>query len=178
MSNLDSPTAVTGRDTKLPLFPITHSAAGRHEMKKKLLKGSGWCDKNGLDESFKMSPHLICLSWLSNFHIISRPDPEAGHKRVLGCQPRPIKWGLISKLSMSLFSWHPPKSLRSFFHFDCLSCPVPNKRAVEKMPLKNKGVAPKNLYKSVGQDYGVNCLKLGDLENKYLSAKELIFIHK
>ena len=91
---------------------------------KKLLKVSGWCDKNGLDESFKMSPHLICLSWLSNFHIISRPDPEAGHKRDLGCQPRPIKWGLISKLSMSLFSWHPPKSLRSFFHFDCLSRPV------------------------------------------------------
>ena len=25
---------------------------------------------------------------------------------------------------MSLFSWHPPKSLRSFFHFDCLSRPV------------------------------------------------------
>ena len=91
---------------------------------KKLLKVSGWCDKNGLDESFKMSPHLICLSWLSNFHIISRPDPEAGHKRDLRCQLRHIKWGLISKLSMNLFSWHPPKSWRSFFHFDSLSRPV------------------------------------------------------
>ena len=29
---------------------------------KKNLKDSGWCDKNGLNESFKMSPHLICLS--------------------------------------------------------------------------------------------------------------------
>ena len=26
---------------------------------KKLLKGSGWCNKNGLDESFTMSPHLM-----------------------------------------------------------------------------------------------------------------------
>ena len=107
---------------RVSLFSI-HSTAGELEMRKNLKRFQG-CDKNGLDESFKMRPHLICLSWLSNFHIISRPDPEAGHKRDLGCQPRPIKWGLISKLSMSLFSWHPPKSLRSFFHFDSLSRPV------------------------------------------------------
>ena len=76
---------------------------------KKILKDSGWCDKNGLNESFKMSPHLICLNWGINFHITSRPDPEAGHKRDLRPQLRHIKWGLILKLSMRLFSWHSPK---------------------------------------------------------------------
>ena len=86
---------------------------------KKPLKGFQGCDKNGLNESFKMSPHLICLSWHFNFHITSRPDPEAGHKRDLGCQPRPIKWGLISQLSFRAFSWHPWKQLRGFFQ--CIS---------------------------------------------------------
>ena len=33
-----------------------------HKMKKKFLKDSRWCDKNGLSESFKMGPHLICLN--------------------------------------------------------------------------------------------------------------------
>ena len=88
---------------------------------KKILKDSRWCDKNGLNESFKMSPHLICLNWGINFHITSRPDPEAGHKRDLRPQLRHIKWGLILKLSMRLFSWHSPKSLRIFFHFESLS---------------------------------------------------------
>ena len=71
-----------------------------------------------------MSPHLTCLKWGINFHITSRPDPEAGHKRDFRCQLRHIKWGLILKLSMSLFSWHPPKSLRIFFHFESPSRPV------------------------------------------------------
>ena len=52
-----------------------------------------------------MSPHLICLGWHFNFHIISRPDPEAGHNRDLGCQLRHIKWGLILKPSIRAFSW-------------------------------------------------------------------------
>ena len=86
---------------------------------------TGWCDKNGTNESFKMSPHLTCLSWNFNFHITSRPDPEAGQKRDLGCQLRHIKWGLILKLSMRLLSWHSPKSLRISFHFEFLSRPVP-----------------------------------------------------
>ena len=84
----------------------------------KPLKGIQGCNKNGLNESFKMSPHLICLSWHFNFHIISRPDPEAGHKRDLGCQPRHIKWGLILQLSLRALSWHPWKPLRGFF---CIS---------------------------------------------------------
>ena len=65
-----------------------------------------------------MSPHLICLSWHFNFHIISRPDPEAGHKRDLGCQPVHIKWGLILQFSLRVFSWHPWKPVRGFF---CIS---------------------------------------------------------
>ena len=40
------------------------------------------------------------------------------------CQLTHIKWGLILKLSMSLFTWHSPKSLRIFFHFESLSRPV------------------------------------------------------
>ena len=40
------------------------------------------------------------------------------------CQLTHIKWGLILKLSMSLFTWHSPKSLRIFFHFQSLSRPV------------------------------------------------------
>ena len=99
------------------IVQIQRLGTARQEDKKweKLLKGSGWCDKNGLDESFKLSPHLMRLSWFSDFHIISRPDPEAGHKRDLGCQPRPIKWGLISQLSFRAVSWHPWKQLRGFF---------------------------------------------------------------
>ena len=50
---------------------------------------------------------------------------------------RHIKLGLISKLSMSLFSWHPPKSLRSFFHFDCLSRPV---GCFPSFPLLSRGL--------------------------------------
>ena len=92
---------------------------------KKILKDSRWGYKNGLNESFKMSPHLICLNWRFNFHITSRPDPEAGHKRDLWPQLRHIKWGLILKLSMRLFSRHSPKSLRRFFHFESLSRSVP-----------------------------------------------------
>ena len=60
---------------------------------------------------------MICLSWHFNFHIISRPDPEAGHKRDLVCQPRPIKWGLITQLSLRVFSFQPWKQLRGFFAF-------------------------------------------------------------
>jgi len=82
---------------------------------KKPLRGFQGRDKNGLHESFKMSPHLICLNWNLNFHNTSRPDPEAGHKRDLRCQPRPIKWGLISQLSFRAFSWHPWKQSRGFF---------------------------------------------------------------
>ena len=52
-----------------------------------------------------------------NFHITSRPVPEVGHKRDLRCQLRHIKWGVIFKLSMRLFSWRSPKSLRIFFPF-------------------------------------------------------------
>ena len=105
----------------------TKYTARQGDMKwKKILKDSRWCDKNGLYESFKMSPHLICLNWGINFHITSRPDPEAGHKRDLRPQLRHIKWGLILKLSMRLFSWHSPKSLRIFFHFESLSRSVPD----------------------------------------------------
>ena len=102
-----------GRD---PEGQFAQSGRGTRNAKKPL-KGFQGCDKNGLNESFKMSPHLICLSWHFNFHIISRPDPEAGHKRDLGCQPRPIKWGLISQLSLRAISWHPWKPLRGFFAF-------------------------------------------------------------
>ena len=88
-----------------------------------------------------MSPHLICLSWLSNFHIISRPDPEAGHKRDLRCQLRHIKWGLISKLSSRPFLSHHPEPLRGFFHF------VSPCRAVPQFPCKSVKVM-KNQWKN------------------------------
>ena len=56
--------------------------------------------------------------------FISHPDLIQGQstKGISGNQLRHIKWGLISKLSMSLFSKHPTKSLRSFFsHFESLN---------------------------------------------------------
>ena len=98
-----------------------HSQSGRGTRNaKKPLNGFQGCHENLLNESCEMSPHLICLGW----HIIpfydqplSRPDPEAGHKRDLGCQPRPIKWVLISQLSFGAFSWHPQKRLKGFFVF-------------------------------------------------------------
>ena len=37
----------------------------------------------------------------------SRPDPEAGHKRVWGWMLQTIKWELISKLWMRAFSQEP-----------------------------------------------------------------------
>ena len=105
-------------DSQTYQLPIT---AQQEDMKwKKLLKVSGWCDKNGLNESFKMSPHLICLSWLYNSQIIFRPDPEAGHKRVLDPHSRHIKWGLISKLWMRAFSWQSWNPLSIFLPFQNL----------------------------------------------------------
>ena len=116
----------------------TKYTARQGDMKwKKILKDSGWCDKNGLNESFKMSPHLICLNWGINFHITSRPDPEAGHKRDLRPQLRHIKWGLILKLSMRLFSWHLPKSLRIFFHFESLSRSVDTNKSYRSSKRKD-----------------------------------------
>ena len=42
---------------------VTKAQSGRETRNaKKPLKGFQGCDKNGLNESFKMSPHLICLS--------------------------------------------------------------------------------------------------------------------
>ena len=77
-----------------------------------------WMDfKNDLHESFKMSSHLMCLSSHFNFHITSRPDVEAGHKRDIRFQLRHVKRGLILKPSVRPFSWHSPKSLRFFFPF-------------------------------------------------------------
>ena len=44
----------------------------------------------------------------------SRPDPGAGPKGILMLAYRDIKWGLISKLLMRAFSWHPwiPRTLK------------------------------------------------------------------
>ena len=105
----------------LPTWAGSFSQSGRETRNaKKPLKGFQGCDKNGLDESFKMSPHLICLSWHFNFHITTRHDPEAGHKRDIRCQLRHIKWGLILKLSMRPFSRHSPNP-SEFFSISSLS---------------------------------------------------------
>ena len=74
-------------------FASCTSSTGRQgDMKwKKILKDSGRCDKNGLNESFKMSPHLTCFKWGINFHITSRLDPEAVNERDFRCQLRHIK---------------------------------------------------------------------------------------
>ena len=58
------------------------------------------------------------ISWQTT----SRPDSEASHNRDLRCQHRHIKCRLNSKLSMRLFSWHPPKLL-IFLPISSLSCP-------------------------------------------------------
>ena len=54
----------------------------------------------------------MCLSWHLKFHITSRPDPEAGHKRDLRPQLRHIKWGLIFAVLMAL-----TKILENFLPF-------------------------------------------------------------
>ena len=58
---------------------------------------------------YKTAFLYICKSGLTSARGQSwlRLDSEAGHKRDLRCQPRPIKWGLISQLSLRRFSWHP-----------------------------------------------------------------------
>ena len=94
----------------------TQSGRGTRNAEKPL-RGFQGCDKNDLNESFKMSPHLTCLKRGINFHIISRPDPEAGHKIYLRCQLRHIKWGLILMLLFRPFLAHHPESLRIFFSF-------------------------------------------------------------
>ena len=78
------------------------------------------CHENALIESFKMSPHLIvhnCHSQTLLWPASSRPNPKAGHKRVLEWQLRTIKWGLILKLSMRAFAWQPWNSLGIFSAF-------------------------------------------------------------
>ena len=47
---------------------------------------------------------------------LSRPDPEAGQKGILELPYSYIKRGLISKLWMSPFSWHPQNSWAFFYN--------------------------------------------------------------
>ena len=72
-----------------------------------------------------MSAYLICLtwSWHFNFHITTRHDPEAGHKRDIRCQLRHIKWVLILKLSMRPSSRHSPNPSEFFFPFPVSQLP-------------------------------------------------------
>ena len=92
-----------------------HSAAGRHEIKK-ILKDFRWCDKNGLNESFKMSPHLICLSW--HLKSLLWPASVSGLDVIWKLIPhlRHVRWGLILKLSLRPFLLHHPESLRILVH--------------------------------------------------------------
>ena len=95
-----------------------HLPAGKLEMEKNfpiILEGTM---RTPFVRALKWAPHFICLGCL--FMASHSPDLiQTGHKRELTCQPRHINWVLISKLSMSLFSWQPQKSLRKvFFQFD------------------------------------------------------------
>ena len=78
---------------------LTAGTARQGDLKwKKILKDYKWCDKNGLNESFKMSPHLIGLGW----HPRSLLWPASGSGLdviwKLIPQLRHVKWGLILKL--------------------------------------------------------------------------------
>ena len=84
---------------------------------KKILKDFGECHENSLIESFKMSPHLICLSW--GLRSLLWPASGSGLDVIWKLIPqlRHIKWGLILKLSLRPFLSHHLESLRIFFHF-------------------------------------------------------------
>ena len=75
------------------------------------------CHENGLDESFKMSPHLMGLGW--HPRSLLWPASGSGLDMIwkLKCQLRHIKWGLILKLSLRPFLSHPWNPLRGFFAF-------------------------------------------------------------
>ena len=88
---------------------LGHNAAGKHEKEK---QGFWRLPREHLIESFKMS--LLLIFWVDTWTCTSSPDPEAGRNMDLRCQPSHIKWGLISKLSMMLFSLHHPKPLWFF----------------------------------------------------------------
>ena len=81
---------------------------------KKILKDFGECHENSLIESFKMSPHLICLSW--GLRSLLWPASGSGLDVIWKLIPqlRHIKWGLILKLSLRPFLSHPWKALRFF----------------------------------------------------------------
>ena len=83
----------------------------------KILKDFGECHENSLIESFKMSPHLICLSW--GLRSLLWPASGSGLDVIWKLIPqlRHIKWGLILKLSLRPFLSHHLESLRFFFHF-------------------------------------------------------------
>ena len=84
---------------------------------KKILKDFGVCHENSLIESFKMSPHLIGLSW--GLKSLLWPASGSGLDVIWKLIPqlRHIKWGLILKLSLRPFLSHHLESLRIFFHF-------------------------------------------------------------
>ena len=68
-----------------------------------------------------MSPHLICLGRHFNFHFISRPDPEAGHKWDLGCQLRHIEWGAHFEALNKGVLMTPMNTLEKFFFISSVS---------------------------------------------------------
>ena len=84
---------------------------------KKILKDFGECHENSLIESFKMSPHLICLSW--GLRSLLWPASGSGLDVIWKLIPqlRHIKWRLILKLWLRPFLSHHLESLRFFFHF-------------------------------------------------------------
>ena len=95
---------------------IPQSGRGTRNAKKPLNRFQG-CHENALNESFKMSPHLIGLGW--HPRSLLWPASGSGLDMIwkLQCQLRHIKWGLILKLSLSPFLSHPWNPLRGFFAF-------------------------------------------------------------
>ena len=65
-----------------------------------------------------MSPHLTQLYGSSKIPFWPASGSgldQAGQKGIIGQSYRYVKWGLISKLLMSPFSWRPQNSLAFFF---------------------------------------------------------------
>jgi len=98
------------------LLSLAQSGRGTRNAKKPLNCFQG-CHKNALNESCKMSPHLIGLGWHPRSLLWLASGSGLDMIWKLKSQLRPIKWGLILKLSSRPFLSHPWNPLRGFFAF-------------------------------------------------------------
>ena len=73
---------------------------------------------------FEALDELVFMAPSEFFGIFLQPkrchlnivDPEAGQKGILELSYSYVKWGLISKLLVSSFSWRPQNSLAFFYN--------------------------------------------------------------